>query len=229
MNQEINQEAKSTAPGTLFGVGVGPGDPELLTIKAIRVLERCPVVGHCPPGRRGFGREAPAAASVPHDEGEGGPAPVPRRSGRGRHGGASGGQRRGDAQPGGCLPLLHLQLCAGQGEEGRPSGAGGARGAQLLRGRRFLRPQPYRYAPAPSHYSLQALSLPGSKVVMKSGRTLPELCARLDELGLLERSSLAENVGLPGERMVPAMTRETESAGYFTTVMVWPEEKEGQL
>ena len=29
--------------GTLFCIGVGPGDPELLTRKAVRLLERCPV------------------------------------------------------------------------------------------------------------------------------------------------------------------------------------------
>ena len=28
--------------GVLYGVSVGPGDPELLTVKAVRVLERCP-------------------------------------------------------------------------------------------------------------------------------------------------------------------------------------------
>ena len=30
--------------GTLYAVGVGPGDPELLTLKAARVIEECPVV-----------------------------------------------------------------------------------------------------------------------------------------------------------------------------------------
>ena len=30
--------------GTLYGVGVGPGDPELLTLKALRILEKVPVV-----------------------------------------------------------------------------------------------------------------------------------------------------------------------------------------
>jgi precorrin-2/cobalt-factor-2 C20-methyltransferase len=29
----------NAAPGTLYGVGVGPGDPELLTRKAVRILE----------------------------------------------------------------------------------------------------------------------------------------------------------------------------------------------
>ena len=30
--------------GTLYGVGVGPGDPELLTLKAVRVLTQCSVI-----------------------------------------------------------------------------------------------------------------------------------------------------------------------------------------
>ena len=30
--------------GTLYGVGVGPGDPELMTYKAVRVIEECQVI-----------------------------------------------------------------------------------------------------------------------------------------------------------------------------------------
>lgn len=35
---------KSVKKGTLTGIGVGPGDPELITIKAIRLLEECDFV-----------------------------------------------------------------------------------------------------------------------------------------------------------------------------------------
>ena len=35
-----------TASGTLYLVGVGPGDPELLTLKAVRLLGRVPVVAY---------------------------------------------------------------------------------------------------------------------------------------------------------------------------------------
>ena len=30
--------------GTLYGVSVGPGDPELMTLKAVRVIRSCPVI-----------------------------------------------------------------------------------------------------------------------------------------------------------------------------------------
>ncbi|MCP4327858.1 MAG: precorrin-2 C(20)-methyltransferase [Alphaproteobacteria bacterium] len=35
--------------GTLFGLGVGPGDPELLTLKALRLLRASPVVAYPAP------------------------------------------------------------------------------------------------------------------------------------------------------------------------------------
>ncbi len=38
--------------GTLYGIGVGPGDPELLTVKALRLVQRSPVIAF-PAGVRG--------------------------------------------------------------------------------------------------------------------------------------------------------------------------------
>ena len=35
-----------TAPGRLIGLGVGPGDPELITVKALRLLRESPVVAY---------------------------------------------------------------------------------------------------------------------------------------------------------------------------------------
>lgn len=42
----------TASPGTCYGVGVGPGDPDLLTLKAARVLDECTVVAYfCALGR----------------------------------------------------------------------------------------------------------------------------------------------------------------------------------
>ena len=57
-----------TAAGKLYGVGTGPGDPELLTLKAVRILGACDVVAHfCKRGKAGNARrtvDAVLAAGV---------------------------------------------------------------------------------------------------------------------------------------------------------------------
>ena len=35
--------------GTLYGLGIGPGDPELITVKALRLLQACPVLAYPAP------------------------------------------------------------------------------------------------------------------------------------------------------------------------------------
>ena len=30
--------------GTFYGVSVGPGDPELMTLQAVRLIRQCPVI-----------------------------------------------------------------------------------------------------------------------------------------------------------------------------------------
>ena len=42
MTDKIRQE--KSEEGILYGIGVGPGDPELMTIKALRILKECDVV-----------------------------------------------------------------------------------------------------------------------------------------------------------------------------------------
>ena len=37
--------------GTLYGLGIGPGDPELITLKAHRLLQACPVIAYPAPDR----------------------------------------------------------------------------------------------------------------------------------------------------------------------------------
>jgi precorrin-2/cobalt-factor-2 C20-methyltransferase len=45
------------AVGRLLGIGVGPGDPELMTVKAVRMLQASPIVAYfAKAGRRGHAR-----------------------------------------------------------------------------------------------------------------------------------------------------------------------------
>ena len=54
---ERTEIPRAVSTGTLFGVGMGPGEPDYLTVRAMRVLERAPVLVHfCKKGRRGNAR-----------------------------------------------------------------------------------------------------------------------------------------------------------------------------
>ena len=52
--------------GTLYGVGVGPGDPELLTLKAVRLITASPVIAYpAAEQRRSIAREIASAYLTP--------------------------------------------------------------------------------------------------------------------------------------------------------------------
>lgn len=40
----MNISSSRTSRGTLFGIGVGPGDPDLLTLQAIKRLEKVDII-----------------------------------------------------------------------------------------------------------------------------------------------------------------------------------------
>ena len=53
------------ANGTLYGLGVGPGDPELITLKALRLLQACPVIAYPAPEHGDSLARAIAAPHIP--------------------------------------------------------------------------------------------------------------------------------------------------------------------
>ena len=65
MTQKINEE--SNKYGILYGVGVGPGDPELMTIKAVRLIRECDMVAIPASGKENVALEI-AKKAVPEIE-----------------------------------------------------------------------------------------------------------------------------------------------------------------
>lgn len=75
---------------------------------------------------------------------------------------------------------------------------------------------------APGRHAAEVLAAPGTKVLMKSGRQLPETLAALAEAGLLGRSAMVCNCGLPDEEVWPDLSAcdDSRPAGYFATILV---------
>jgi precorrin-2 C20-methyltransferase/precorrin-3B C17-methyltransferase len=57
--------AAANSPGRLYGVGVGPGDPELVTLKAARIIAAADVVAY-PVARRASGNGVARTIAAPH-------------------------------------------------------------------------------------------------------------------------------------------------------------------
>ena len=71
------------------------------------------------------------------------------------------------------------------------------------------------------HSVEEALDYPGTKVLMKSGKSMPKVLETLRNKGCLATSSMVANCGLPGETVCPDLCGELPSdPGYFVTVVV---------
>lgn len=225
--------------GILHGVSVGPGDPELMTLKAVRCIEQCPVLAapQTAAGRMLALDIAKGAVDVS------GKIILPLHFAMSRdpevlkasHAAAADAVRA-HLDAGRDVALLNLgdvsiyatygyleEILTAQGYAavriaGVPSFcAAAARLGQSLTGGME---QPLTIAPG-CHVE-QVLAAPGAKVLMKTGRRLPKTLDALRERGLLANSAMVCNCGLPDEAVFPALTDydPAQDAGYFATILV---------
>ena len=226
--------------GIFYGVGVGPGDPELLTLKAIRLLERCPVIAA--PRTKSGEMLALEIASGAVDLGGKTVIPLDFSMERDREKQRASHQAAADlVEPylaqGLDVAMLNLgdvsiyatysylmELLGERGYEtamipGVPSFCAVAArlGISLTEMNSALHISPGGAALG------DALDLPGTKVLMKSGRQMPAVLEALKTKGALGNSMLVQNCGLPGEAVYPDLSKAApaeDSMGYFATVIV---------
>ena len=224
--------------GVCYGVGVGPGDPELITLKAVRVLERCPVIA----APRTKGGEMLALDIVRRAVDLTGKTVLPlaftmsqdRAVLRAAHEAAADAiQVHLDRGEDVAMPNLGdvsiyatwgyvMDVLRGRGYEtamipGVPSfcAAAARLNATLVRWG-----SPLHVIPVGGNPLAPLVEQPGGKVLMKAGRNLPAIVEALRETGQLSRAALVENCGLPAERVWTDLTEVPGDAGYFTTVIV---------
>ena len=226
--------------GIFYGVGVGPGDPELLTLKAVRLLERCPVIAA--PRTKGGGMLALEIASGAADLGGKTVLPLDFSMERDRAKQRASHLAAADlVEPylakGLDVAMLNLgdvsiyatysylmEIFKDRGYEtvmvpGVPSFCAVAArlGISLTEMNTALHISPGGAALG------EALDLPGTKVLMKSGRQMPAVLEALKTKGTLGNSMLVQNCGLPGEAVYPDLSKAVpgeDSMGYFATVIV---------
>ena len=232
--------------GTLTGVGLGPGDPELLTVKAVRVLEAAPVVSYfAKRGRRGNARTIadrwipgggaelplhyPVTVEIPFDH----PDYVAALSAfyadaaelLASHLAAGRAVARlceGDPLFYGAFMHLYVRLrerfpCAIVPGVTGMSGCWTAAGAPMTWGDDVLTVVPGTLAAGPLTARLASAD---AAVVMKLGRNLPKVRAALAEAGLLERAVYVERGTMAAEVVMPLTDKRDDEAPYFSIVLV---------
>lgn len=224
--------------GNFYAVGVGPGDPELMTRAACRVLEQCPVIA-APQTASGemlaltiaagsvsmAGKTIlPLSFAMSRDE-------AVRRDGYTRAAERIAAQldagldtamvNLGDvsiyATAYYVLDVLRSQGYGVHMIPGVPSFCAVA--AALGRSLTDM-DTPLHVYPGSAVNLEQALEAPGTKVLMKSGKSIHAVSQTLSRMGKADGSAMVANCGLPGQQIFETMNDLPEEIPYFATVLV---------
>jgi precorrin-2/cobalt-factor-2 C20-methyltransferase len=216
------------ARGRLIGLGVGPGDPELITLKALRLLRESPVVAYfVAKGKKGnaFGiieapaaRADPAAAGVPGDHRSAAGAAVLRagdqrllrRASRDVAAHLDAGRDvavicEGDPFFYGSYMYLHDRLAERYEAEVIPGVCSMLGGASVLGAPLVYRNQSLSVLSGvlPHDDLKRRLADADAAVIMKLGRNFPKVRQVLEELGLAERALYVERATMANQKIVP--------------------------
>lgn len=226
--------------GTLYGIGVGPGDPELLTLKAARLIKECDWIGipakdaACCRAYRIAQQAVPQLADKPVIA-----VPIPmttradlleqayREGSRQlirllREGKNVAFLNLGDPSVYGSYMELHRRIrqegYTAKMVSGVPSfcAVAAALDLPLGDGKEMIHILPGCYGAA----ELEKLS--GTKILMKSGSRLgdaKETLAALQERGVCMVKAVSD-CGMEGERICHHIAKLPDDAGYFTTIVV---------
>ena len=224
--------------GTLYGVGVGPGDPELMTLRAHRLIESAEVVAYpAPDSGESFARSI-AASAIPKDATEI-PMIVPMRVERfpaqdvyAESAAAIAAHLEqgrdvvvlceGDPFFYGSFMYLFVRLADRFPTEVVPGVSSlGACSAALRR------PLTARNdvlsvipGPLPDDELRDRIEAAEAIAIMKVGRHLPRIRALLDEMGVTEQAGYIERASLDEQTVLPLVDA-PESAPYFSMILIY--------
>ncbi len=222
--------------GCLYGVGVGPGDPELLTLKAVRTMKECDVIvvpGELPKETIAWKIAVQACPEMEEKEVIGISMPMTKDKAV-----LEESQRKGAdtiksyldqgkdvafltlGDPTIYSTYLYVHKLIGEvGYQteiinGIPSFCAAA--ASLNIG---LSEQEEQIHIIPASYDVEdALVLPGNKILMKAGKQLPKVVQEIRETG--QSACAVENCSMKDEKIYKSIEEFPDEAGYLVLTIV---------
>ncbi len=228
----------AAAPGTLYGLGVGPGDPELITVKALRLLRAAPVLAYPAPED---GDSLARAIVAPHLNG--GQTEIAIRipmvaarfparevydkaadeiSGHLEAGRDVAVICEGDPFFYGSFMYLFERMVDRFPVEVVPGVSSLMACSTTLGAPLAARNDVLSVIPAPlDEAALRArLETVDAAAIIKIGRHFAKVRAVLDELGMTGRARYIEHATMPSQRILPLEDVDDTSAPYFSMVLV---------
>ncbi len=221
--------------GKLYGLGIGPGDPELLTLKAVRLLKEADIVAV---PDKGTGEKTALQIVKPFVEGKEllyCPTPMLRDAAQWNQfhektadqicslldsGKTVSFITLGDPTIYSTYIYVHKKVIARGYEAELVPGVTSFCAAAAKLGQALCE-KSQRLLIVPGNSDVKdSLDIPANKVFMKAGSSILQLQSQLRSAGVLEQASMVENCGMQDERIWPHFSDMTESSGYFSLVIV---------
>ena len=224
--------------GTLYGVSVGPGDPELMTLKTVKTIKNCPVIA-TPATRKG---ETVALnivkGAVELDGKEIMEISFPMCSDRNKL--KENYRRAADMitaklDAGMDVAMINLgditvystfsyieEIVSSEGynTELIPGVTSFCAVAAKLKTSLTQWDEMLHVVPSSVSDLKSAIEMKGTKVIMKPGKELGNVITVLKDSGKLEKAKMVQNCGMKNERIVPNISQDESSTDYFTTLIV---------